>query len=68
VTDNGNFIVDLKFARIAQPAKLEQEINRVLGVVENGIFVDVADLVIVGQKDGCFKLRSKRDFLRFMQR
>jgi len=68
VTDNGNFIVDLKFARIAQPAKLEQEINRVPGVVENGIFVDVADLVIVGQKDGCSKLRSKRDFLRFMRR
>jgi len=68
VTDDGNFIVDLKFSRIAQPAKLEQEINRVPGVIENGIFVGVADLVLVGHEDGCSKLRSKRDFLRFMRR
>jgi len=68
VTDDGNFIVDLKFSRIAQPEKLEQEINRVLGVVENGIFVGVADLVLVGHEGGCSRLRSKRDFLRFMQR
>lgn len=68
VTDNGNFIVDLKFARIAPPAKLEQEINRVPGVVENGIFVDVANLVLVGHENGCSRLRSKRDFLRFMRR
>jgi ribose 5-phosphate isomerase A len=66
VTDNGNYIVDVKFASIPRPAELEAAINRVPGVVENGLFVDVADVVLVGYEGGCAALRSRRDFLDFM--
>lgn len=67
VTDNGNYIVDIKFGSIQRPAKLEREINRIPGVIENGLFVGVADAVLVGYEGGCAKLRSKRDFLKFMR-
>ncbi len=51
-TDNGNLVLDCSFARIAEPAKLALEINAIPGVVENGLFVGLADLVIVGSKEG----------------
>ena len=67
VTDDGNYIVDLKFKSIQKPAQLEVAINRVPGVIENGIFVGIADVVIVGYEGGCLRLRSKRDFLKFLR-
>jgi len=67
VTDDGNYILDVKFRSIPKPAELEQKINRVPGVVENGIFVGVTDLVLVGYESGCMKLDSKQAFLKFMR-
>lgn len=67
ITDNGNYVMDVKFHSITNPTKLEHQINRVPGVVENGIFVDVADEVIVGYEVGHAKLRSKQDFSKFMR-
>ena len=67
VTDDGNYILDVKFHSIINPAELEQKINRIPGVVENGIFVGVADLVLVGYESGCMKLDSKQAFLKFMR-
>ena len=64
-TDDGNYIVDVKFRSIIKPSELEQAINRVPSVVENGIFVGVADEVLVGHEGGCVRLKSKRDFLKF---
>jgi len=66
VTDNGNYIIDVKFPRISQPAELEAKVNMVPGVVENGLFVGVADEVFVGHDGGCARLKSKRDFLNFI--
>jgi len=66
VTDDGNYIIDVKFEKIAKPAELERAINHVPGVVENGIFVGVADVVLVGYEGGCKALRSKGDFLSFV--
>ncbi len=51
VTDNGNFIVDCNFGEIEDTGKLENELCMIPGVVECGLFTDVADRVIVG-KDG----------------
>jgi len=65
VTDDGNYIVDVKFRSISNAAKLEQVINRVPGVIENGIFVGVADIVLVGHEGGCKVLKSKKDFVNF---
>lgn len=67
ITDNGNYIVDVKFRSIPKPAELERKINCVPGVVENGIFVGVAGVVLVGHEGGCETLRSKRDFLNFVR-
>ncbi len=52
VTDNGNIIIDCSFTAIEQPAALNQQINAIPGVVENGLFVSMADVIILGEKDG----------------
>ncbi len=53
VTDQGNLVVDVKFEQIDNPAELEQKINNIPGVLENGLFVGVTDLVLIGEiKDG----------------
>jgi ribose 5-phosphate isomerase A len=53
VTDQGNLVIDVKFDSIEDPLKLEATINNIPGVLENGLFVGVADIVLVGEiKDG----------------
>lgn len=53
VTDQGNLVIDVKFDRIDNPAELESTINNIPGVLENGLFVGVADIILVGEiKDG----------------
>lgn len=53
VTDQGNLVIDVKFDRIDDPANLEKTINNIPGVLENGLFVGVADIILVGEiKDG----------------
>jgi ribose 5-phosphate isomerase A len=48
VTDQGNFVVDVKFDSIPDPAGLERTINNIPGVLENGLFVGVAHRVLFG--------------------
>jgi ribose 5-phosphate isomerase A len=67
VTDDGNYILDVKFRSISKPEELERKINLVPGVVENGIFVGVPDFVLVGYEGGCVKLNSKQAFLKFIR-
>ena len=52
VSDNGNFILDCEFGEIEDPGELEMEIKMIPGVVECGIFTNVADRVIVGRDGG----------------
>ncbi|ELS03195.1 ribose-5-phosphate isomerase [Xenococcus sp. PCC 7305] len=53
VTDQGNLVVDVKFDEITNPEELEKTINNIPGVLENGLFVGVTDIVLVGEiKDG----------------
>ncbi len=53
ITDQGNMVIDVKFDAIDNPAELEKTLNNIPGVLENGLFVGVADLVLVGEvKDG----------------
>lgn len=56
VTENGNFILDARFHRIDDPLDLEIELNNIPGVVENGIFADIADIVLVGKREGVKRL------------
>ena len=53
VTDQGNLVIDVKFDQIDNPAELEKALNNIPGVLENGLFVGVADVVLIGEiKDG----------------
>ncbi|MFN7678644.1 MAG: ribose-5-phosphate isomerase RpiA [Cyanobacteriota bacterium] len=50
VTDQGNLVLDVKFnGGITDPAGLEKAINNLPGVLENGLFVDLTDQVLVGE-------------------
>jgi ribose 5-phosphate isomerase A len=51
VTDNGNYILDCKFAAINNPSELEKSIKLIPGVIESGLFVGIADVLIVGYAD-----------------
>lgn len=52
VTDEGNHVLDLHLGRIGNPRQLALVLNQVPGVVENGLFIDICDQVIVGHPDG----------------
>jgi ribose 5-phosphate isomerase A len=49
VTDAGNFIVDLNLKVIHNPEELNREIKLLTGVVETGLFLNLADKVIIGR-------------------
>jgi ribose 5-phosphate isomerase A len=49
ITDQGNMVVDVKFDSIPDPASLEKILNNIPGVLENGIFVNCADIVLIGE-------------------
>ena len=51
VTDEGNHILDCRFNSIPEVEQLEAELNRIPGVVENGLFVAMCDQMIMGKGD-----------------
>jgi len=60
VTDNGNFIVDVDFGHINAPKKLDSQLKSIPGIIETGLFVQMADIVYVGTRVGTVqKLESK---------
>lgn len=52
VTDGGNFILDCSFDPISNPEALDQELNRVVGVVEHGLFLNMTWRAVVAGQDG----------------
>ncbi len=52
VTDNGNLVFDCDFGTVTDPGALASDLSALPGVVEHGIFVDLADEVHVGLDDG----------------
>lgn len=53
VTDNGNIILDIHNMQIAQPIKLEHQLNNIVGVVTNGLFAArSADVMLLGTESG----------------
>ncbi|MAD67954.1 MAG: ribose 5-phosphate isomerase A, partial [Synechococcus sp. CPC100] len=59
VTDQGNLVLDVRFeGGIADSVDLERSINNIPGVLENGLFVNLADEVLVGEvNDGVAGVR-----------
>ena len=56
MSDSGNYIVDLKAGQIEAPARLDQALRALPGVVETGLFVGRADVVIVARPSGISEL------------
>jgi ribose 5-phosphate isomerase A len=52
VTDNGNLVLDAEFGEIEDPAALAENLAGIPGVLEHGLFVGLADRVLVGREDG----------------
>lgn len=51
VTDNGNYIVDCDFGPVENAAHLEKSIKLLPGVIESGLFIGIADTVVIGFDD-----------------
>jgi ribose 5-phosphate isomerase A len=51
LTDNGNYILDCAFPPITDPAGLEKSIKLLPGIVESGLFIGLADTLIIGFDD-----------------
>jgi ribose 5-phosphate isomerase A len=51
VTDNGNYILDCRCGAIPDPARTERELKSLTGVVESGLFVNMADLAVIADGD-----------------
>jgi ribose 5-phosphate isomerase A len=60
VTDNGNFIYDCHFRRIADPSALAAALAARAGVVETGLFIGIASLALIGDNTRVTTLRASR--------
>jgi ribose 5-phosphate isomerase A len=58
MTDEANLILDLHLKRINSPRQLALVLNQIPGVVENGLFIDICDIVIIGHGDGQVVVRD----------
>ena len=57
VTDNGNYILDLKFQHLpGEPEEHDQVLKEIPGVLETGFFFDLAGRVIIGNQEGKVKI------------
>lgn len=52
ITDNGNFILDLHLETIENPQKLESDLNKLAGVLDCGLFCNIANIVVLASKNG----------------
>jgi ribose 5-phosphate isomerase A len=58
ITDHGNLLLDICFKTPVDPTALEQEINRIPGVVENGFFTRLRPVVFIAHRDGTVEVRN----------
>ena len=58
ITDNGNQIIDCLWQNEVDPEKMEDELNKIVGVVENGFFTKNKPIVFVAHSDGKLKVRG----------
>jgi len=56
VTDGGNYIYDCGFGGIDNPFFLESRLNVIPGVVDNGLFLNTANVVIISSPDGTVRM------------
>ncbi len=56
ITDGGNLIYDMASGKIEQPAALAEALKSVTGVVDHGLFLDLADEALIGTDAGVVRL------------
>lgn len=61
VTDNGNYIIDCLFGHIPEPEGLDESLKMIPGVVENGLFIAIADKAFISGPTGVRVLDSGDD-------
>lgn len=59
ITDHGHYILDCYFEKINDPASLNTALHNIPGVVETGLFIDMATKIIVASADGKIKTIDK---------
>lgn len=58
-TDQGNLILDARFSSIPDPTELERTLNNIPGVLDNGLFVGLADRALIAElRDGVPSVRT----------
>jgi len=55
ITDHGHYILDCFFEKITYVMLLNQQLNNIPGVVENGLFINMATSAVIAYKDGSVK-------------
>jgi len=60
VTDNGNLILDWPCGRIRDPGILNNILHTIPGVVNHGLFIGLAELALIGTKEGVTKLEPRK--------
>lgn len=73
ITDEGNYILDLHLNRIGNARQTALVLNQIPGVVENGLFIDICDVVVIGFGDGKIEVRDinagtvEEDLIEFVE-
>ena len=52
VTDNGNWVLDCRFGRIADPARVAATLDAIPGIADHGLFLGMAERLVLGLQDG----------------
>jgi len=58
ISDNGNIIADAYFGPIYEPAELETRLRNIPGILENGLFVEMARVIYLGTRSGVEKIEK----------
>jgi ribose 5-phosphate isomerase A len=60
ITDEGHRILDCNFGPISDPPALARELEAMPGVVEHGLFIDMATIALIGKGDKVLELERKQ--------
>jgi ribose 5-phosphate isomerase A len=60
ITDNNNYIIDLRMDKIEDPNGLNISLKQIAGVVETGLFCNVADIVLAGIGNSVKTINKKK--------
>ncbi len=57
-TDSGNVIIDVSLGNIPDPGRLSMYLNNIPGVVDDGLFIDICGIVLMGTDEGVKALKK----------